>query len=162
LEHANRPFSNKERVGIATKKNVRYRELLATLSKKDLAKDHRARLKKLKDLGYKLAIGSSSKNASFIVDRLGLTDLIDHIADGNEISRSKPDPEVFLLAAKKMDLPPEACVVIEDAAAGLEAAVAGRFTAAGFGAAAKDELAELSFDNLDQLFDWFLDEAKGD
>ena len=162
LEQANRPFSNKERVGLATKKNVRYRELLATLSKKDLAKDHRARLKKLKDLGYKLAIGSSSKNASFIVDRLGLTDLIDHIADGNEISRSKPDPEVFLLAAKKMDLPPEACVVIEDAAAGLEAAVAGRFTAAGFGAAAKDELAELSFDNLDQLFDWFLDEAKGD
>lgn len=162
LERANRPYGGQERTMLATEKNLRYRELLGTLSKKDLAPEHRERLRQLKAEGYKLAIGSSSKNASYIVERLGLSDLIEYVADGNEIKRSKPDPEVFLLAARKMDLPPESCVVIEDATAGLEAAVAGSFTAAGFGAAANDELAELSFDNLDRLFDWFIDEDKGD
>lgn len=162
-ERAKKPYTKEQKENLATKKNDLYRALLATLNKDDLAPQHRRKLEVLKALGYRLAIGSSSKNATYIIERLGLSDLFTHIADGNEIERSKPDPEVFLLAAKKMQLSPADVVVIEDARAGLEAAVGGGFTAAGFGAAATDDLAELSFTDLDSLFDWFIDEEeKGD
>ncbi|HHU12054.1 MAG TPA: HAD-IA family hydrolase, partial [Clostridiaceae bacterium] len=116
----------------------------------------------LTDAGFKLAIGSSSKNAGYILERLGLTDLFPVVADGTKITNSKPHPEVFLLAADMLGLRPEDCVVIEDAAAGLSAARTGRFTAVGFAEAKDHELAELSFGDLDSLFDWFDKDIGGD
>ena len=82
----------------------------------------RATLDQLRAMGLKLAIGSSSKNAPFILERIGLGDYFDVISDGNNISQSKPEPEVFLKAAEYLGLPTEACVVVEDAVAGVEAA----------------------------------------
>lgn len=74
----------------------------------------------------KLAIGSASKNTPFILERLGLGSYFDAVADGNCVTHSKPDPEVFLKAAEMLGLSPAVCLVVEDAHAGVEAAVAGR------------------------------------
>ena len=78
-------------------------------------------LDQLKAEGYKLAIGSSSKNVSIILERLGLEDFFDKISDGNNISKSKPDPEVFVMAAEMLNLSAKDCLVVEDAEAGIEA-----------------------------------------
>ena len=82
-----------------------------------------------------LAIGSSSKNTKFILARLGLGDYFDAISDGTNITRSKPDPQVFLMAADFIDMKPADCLVVEDAKAGIQAAVSGGFDSAGLGEA---------------------------
>ena len=87
-------------------------------------------------MGLKLAIGSSSKNTKFILARLGLGDYFDAISDGTNITRSKPDPQVFLMAADFIDMKPADCLVVEDAKAGIQAAVSGGFDSAGLGEAA--------------------------
>ena len=90
----------------------------------------------LRGMGLKLAIGSSSKNTKFILARLGLGDYFDAISDGTNITRSKPDPQVFLMAADFIDMKPADCLVVEDAKAGIQAAVSGGFDSAGLGDAA--------------------------
>ena len=90
----------------------------------------------LRGMGLKLAIGSSSKNTKFILSRLGLGDYFDAISDGTNITRSKPDPQVFLMAADFIGMKPEKCLVVEDAKAGIQAAIAGGFDSAGLGEAA--------------------------
>ena len=92
-------------------------------------------LGELKDRGIKRAIGSSSKNAPRILSRIGLQHCFDVVVDGNMIKKSKPDPEVFLLAAKLLGVSPEKCVVVEDAEAGIEAAAACGMRAVGVGEA---------------------------
>lgn len=96
----------------------------------------RKTLETLKGKGLKLAIGSSGKNARFILQQIGLYDEFDAISGGNNITRSKPDPEVFLKAAEYLCRPPDECLVVEDAEAGIAAANAGGFVSAGYGAAA--------------------------
>ena len=90
-------------------------------------------MNKLREMGLKLAIGSSSKNAPFILERIGLGSFFDAISDGNNITKSKPDPEVFLKAAEFLGLTPETCLVVEDAEAGVDAAIAGGMDAAAIG-----------------------------
>ncbi|TVR33042.1 MAG: beta-phosphoglucomutase [Nitriliruptor sp.] len=87
--------------------------------------------------GMKVAIGSSSKNAPFVLDRLGLTGLFDAIADGNSVQDAKPAPDLFLAAAQMLDLAPDACIVIEDAESGVDAALAAGMTAVGIGPKAR-------------------------
>ncbi len=87
----------------------------------------------LKNKGLKLAVGSSSKNARLILGKIELVDCFDAISDGTMIKKSKPDPEVFLLAASLIGLSPNECAVIEDGAAGIEAAIDGGFTPIGIG-----------------------------
>lgn len=83
----------------------------------------------LRTRDYLLVIGSSSKNTKFILKQIGLDDFFDAIADGTDITNSKPDPEVFLKAADRLGQKPEDCAVVEDARAGIEAAKAGGMTA---------------------------------
>jgi beta-phosphoglucomutase len=123
------PLSDERKVELATIKNARYREMLGELSPADLDPSVRVTLDDLRSRGLKLAIGSSSKNARFILDRIGLGTYFDEISDGTNISRSKPDPEVFLKAAEYLGIDPAKCVVIEDAVAGIEAGeAAGMYT----------------------------------
>jgi len=125
------PLSDARKDEIATIKNVRYRVMLGDMSPADLDPSVRATLDDLRGRGLKLAIGSSSKNAKFILERIGLGGYFDEISDGTNISRSKPDPEVFLKAAQFLGVEPAKCVVIEDAVAGIEAGVAaGMYTVA--------------------------------
>lgn len=138
LERSDRAYSQEEKETLAEEKNTMYRKLLATMTPADLPTEVRHTLDKLRELGYLLGIGSSSKNTKFILERIGLDDFFDAIADGTDISHSKPDPEVFLIAAKKLSIAPADCVVVEDAKAGIEAAKAGGMTALALFGDAKD------------------------
>ena len=111
------------------------------MSPKDLSDEVRDTLNALRAKGMTLAIGSSSKNTPFILERIGLGSFFDAVADGNCITRSKPDPEVFLKAAEFIRLDPSVCLVVEDAHAGVQAAVGGGFDCAAMGDARDDEKA---------------------
>ena len=129
-------YTDQEKLVYATWKNDYYRNLLAELTPADLSTEVKSTLDALRARGIKLAIGSSSKNAKFILERIGLGDYFDAISDGTNISRSKPDPEVFLKAAEFLGLKPTECLVVEDATAGVDAAHAGGMKAAAVGDAA--------------------------
>lgn len=137
LKRSNKKYSDNEKSALATRKNQYYRELLNSLTSEKILPGVMEINKALKENEIPTAIGSSSKNAPFILEKIGLTGSFDAVADGNEIKNSKPDPEVFLLAARKLGVKPEACVVVEDACAGIEAARAGGMKAVGIGAAAR-------------------------
>ena len=123
------PLSDERKLELATIKNDRYRVMLGDMSPADLDPSVKATLDDLRGRGLKLAIGSSSKNAKYILERIGLGGYFDEISDGTNISRSKPDPEVFLKAAEYLGIDPVRCVVIEDAVAGVDAGLAaGMFT----------------------------------
>lgn len=123
------------------KKNVIYKELLRNMTPTDLSPEVKDTLDQLRMTGIKLAIGSSSKNARFILERLGLGDYFDAISDGNNISYSKPDPEVFLKASEYVGVPTYKCLVVEDAVAGVQAAIGGGMDCAAISDAAKSGLA---------------------
>lgn len=129
-------LSDEEEERLAIKKNDIYRKSLENMSEKDLSNEVREVLNTLRYKGFKLAIGSSSKNTKFILKQIGLENFFDAISDGTNITRSKPDPEVFLKAAEFVSEGPKDCLVIEDAEAGIDAAVAGGFESAGIGSAA--------------------------
>ena len=146
-------LSLREKEKLAEKKNEIYRTLLESMTPDDVTKEVRDTLTKLREKGYKLAIGSSSKNAIFILEKVELKDAFDAISDGNNITKSKPDPEVFLKAAEYLGLPPKACMVVEDAEAGIEAAKKGGMYAAGIGEAAKSINADESLKTFSELVD---------
>lgn len=151
LEKSPYQFSDQEKLAMAAEKNEAYKRLLMQMTPKDLPRGVLEALLELRSRGLLLAIGSSSKNTKLILSRLGLADFFDAVADGTEISRSKPDPEVFLLAAKKLGVKPSEAIVVEDADAGIEAAKAGVFYAAGIGPAAMNPEADISLDSLTNL-----------
>lgn len=144
LERASRTYTEAEMEEMAAYKNDQYRRLLNTLTPADLAPEVKDTLDALRKKGFKLAVGSSSKNTKLILERLGLDGFFDAVADGNDITRSKPDPEVFLLAAQRLGLPATRCLVVEDAQAGIEAANGGGFPSAGIGPAASDPNADFA------------------
>lgn len=129
------PLSDEQKKELAEKKNNIYRELLQNITSKDLADGAWTVLEKLHAVHIPMAIGSSSKNTPLIVEKLGIGKFFDAIVDGNQISHSKPDPEVFLLAAEKLHQKPSDCLVVEDAEAGVKAALNGGFLVAGIGPA---------------------------
>lgn len=139
LERSEKTYTEEEKERLATQKNDIYKKLLEQMSPADLSEEVKNTLDELRDRGYKLAIGSSSRNTKMILKQLGLDGYFDAISDGTNITRSKPDPEVFLKAAQFLGLDPAVCLVVEDALAGIDAAVAGGFDSAGIGEAATHE-----------------------
>ncbi|MBD9056508.1 MAG: beta-phosphoglucomutase [Eubacterium ventriosum] len=153
LESADITATKEEKTQLCDRKNGYYKELLKEMSKKDLSEEVKSTLDKLKAEGYKMAIGSSSKNVSIILKRLGLEDFFDKISDGNNISKSKPDPEVFVVAAEMLNLSAKDCLVVEDAEAGIEAAEAGGFDSAGLGEASKYSKTTYKLNNFKEILD---------
>lgn len=147
-----RQYSDEEKQAMAQKKNDTYRRLLAKMSPADVSDDVLSTLNELKRK-YPLALGSSSRNTKFILSRIGLADFFDAVIDGNDISASKPDPEVFLKAADALSQRPSSCLVVEDAAAGIEAAVRGGFDSAGIGDASRLDGATYHIGRLSDLLD---------
>ena len=137
LEKTDKKFTQEEKVALATEKNEYYKQMLAQMSKKDLADDVKDTLDAIKAKGIRIAIGSSSKNAKFILSRIGLLDYFDAISDGENITRTKPDPQVFTMAAQFLGLDPCRCLVVEDAEAGIMAGKTGGFDTAALGSATK-------------------------
>lgn len=152
LERYEGPALSAERKAeLAAMKNDIYRESLAQMSPADLSDEVRSTLDGLRGMGLKLAIGSSSKNTPFILGQLGLGGYFDAVSDGNNITRSKPDPEVFLKAAEMLGLEPSACLVVEDAVSGAQAGHAGGFDVACVGDAAKARAGEHNMDSIKEL-----------
>lgn len=144
-------FSPEEKAALAEKKNRWYQDLLETLGPGDLEPEAHAILSALRRQGVRLAIGSSSKNAKRILSRLGIADFFDAISDGIGLTRSKPDPEVFLRAATRLRVPPAACLVVEDAASGVEAALAAGMDCAAIGNADGLNAATYKIGSLEEL-----------
>ena len=136
LERARRQYTEEEKVALANKKNDLYRDLLKNLTPADRLAGVTETLEKLRTEGFLLAVGSSSKNTPTILDKIGYGGYFDAVSDGNNITKSKPDPEVFVKAAEMLKLPAEECFVVEDAKAGIDAAKAGGFVSVGIGDAA--------------------------
>lgn len=146
-------LSQEEKDALAAKKNDIYRNLLGRMTPADLPAEVKETLDGLRAKGMKLSIGSSSKNAPFILERIGLGGYFDAVSDGNNITRSKPDPEVFLKAAEFLSLEPAKCIVVEDAVAGAEAGHAGGFTVACVGDAAQEKAGHHNMANIRELLD---------
>ena len=127
------PLTEKEKSRLADRKNELYREYLKQMNPADLPDEVRETLNALRGMGLRLAIGSSSKNTPFILSRIGLEGYFDAVSDGNNIIRSKPDPEVFVKAAQMLQISPEKCLVVEDAVSGAVAAHAANMKAACLG-----------------------------
>ena len=129
LGERSRGFSPAQKRALAEEKNAPYRQYLLRLTPADAEPGARETLSELRRRGAKLAVASSSRNAPLILDKLALAALLDAVIDGGMISRSKPDPEVFLKAAAALALPSARCAVVEDAQSGIEAARRGGFRA---------------------------------
>jgi beta-phosphoglucomutase len=153
LEKSDKTYTEAEKEAFAAEKNAIYADSLRTMSEKDVSEDVRLTLKTLKERGIKIAIGSSSKNTPTILERIGLYHEFDAISDGNNITKSKPDPEVFLKAAEFLHLSPSDCLIVEDAKAGIDAGKAGGFATAGIGEAALYEKSDYKLTKLSDLLD---------
>ncbi len=151
LERYEGTMSLEDKVVYTTRKNEAYKELLKNMSPADLSPEVKETLDGLRAKGLKLAIGSSSKNEGFILERLGLDGYFDAVSDGNNITRSKPDPEVFVKAAQLVGEASGDCLVVEDAKAGLEAAIGGGMDCAAMGDAVASGLATYDLTEFSDL-----------
>lgn len=145
------PLSQEKKEALAAEKNETYRELLKTMTPADVSKEVRDTLSELRKRGYGIALGSSSKNAKFILERVKLLDAFDKISDGNNITKSKPDPEVFEKAAEFLGEKPEDCLVVEDAEAGIDAGIAGGMKTAAIGDAVNCGKADYTLQTFSDL-----------
>jgi beta-phosphoglucomutase len=153
LEKSVEEYTQAEKEAMADKKNTLYREYLTKMTKEDLSKEVADTLNELRTRGLKLAIGSSSKNTPIILERIGLDEFFDAISDGNNITKSKPDPEVFLKAAQLLGLKPGECLVVEDAVSGAKAGHAGGFKVACVGDAFQAGAGDYNMNSFSNLLD---------
>ncbi len=133
LEKCPNSYTEEEKTELADRKNEYYVEMLQSLDESALLPGAVETLKMLRENNILTAVGSASKNAPLILEKAGILPLIDKISCGLDVTKSKPDPEVFLVAAQKLGLEPEDCLVVEDAAAGIEAAKRGGMKSLGVG-----------------------------
>lgn len=153
LEKYTGQLSQAEKETLAEQKNERYKGFLATMSPADLQEEVKTTLDTLRSRGYKLAIGSSSKNARFILQQLGLGGYFDAISDGNNITNSKPDPEVFVKAAQMLCIPCEECLVVEDAVSGAIAGKRGGMKVACVGDASREKAGDYNLTSFAELLE---------
>lgn len=135
----------------AARKNDYYVAALSDMSPADLLPGARELVAACRAAGLAVAIGSSSRNARMVLDRLGITELFDAISDGDSVTDAKPAPDLFLHAAGQLGADPAACVVVEDAASGIDAARAAGMIAVGVGPAARLGHADFRVDRVDEL-----------
>lgn len=133
LEVGGLEFEEAEKQAMAEKKNRLYVEYISRLEESEPLPGVKEYLTGLRSRGIGIALGSASKNAEFILNKLNITDLFDAVVDGNKVSLAKPDPEVFLIAAQEIGLQPDECVVFEDAEAGVQAGKAAGMKVVGIG-----------------------------
>lgn len=138
---------------MAVEKNDLYKKLLNEMTERDLSNEVKETLDELRKMGMKLVIGSSSKNAKIILSRIGLDNYFDAISDGNNITKSKPDPEVFVKAAEFVKVTPKESIVVEDAESGIDAAMAAGAIPIGIGTASKYEKTAYSIQSFSELIE---------
>lgn len=143
-------FSQEEKEKMADKKNRIYVEMIKKLKKEELFGGVTDLFVKLKEKNMKTALGSASKNAPLILERLDIAKYFDAVVDGTQVSKAKPDPEVFVRAAEILHIPCKECIVFEDSAAGLQAAKTAGMKAVGIGKKENLPMADLVIGSVDQ------------
>jgi beta-phosphoglucomutase len=143
--------SEEKKQKMMNKKNNYYKRLIKNISKENLLPGVKKLLGELKERKYKTAIASASKNAITIIKNLGIEDFIDVISDGYSVEKTKPAPDLFQYTAKKLLVNPEECVVIEDAKAGIEAALAANMFAVGIGPSERVGKAHYRYDKIEEM-----------
>lgn len=151
LEIGGMEFSEAEKLAMADKKNRLYVEYISGLTESALLPGVKEYLNSLRARGVAIALGSASKNAVFILDKLNIAGLFDAVVDGNKVTLAKPDPEVFQTACKALGLQPGECVVFEDAEAGVAAGKAAGMLVVGIGKAEVLKEADLVVTGLHEL-----------
>lgn len=152
LGFGNATLTDEEKVARAAVKNARYLELCQQMTPDDTLPGVRKFMNEVKAADIKIGLGSASKNARVILERIDMLDYFETIVDGTRITKSKPDPEVFLIGAKDLHVAPEDCVVFEDAVAGVEAAKAGGMYAVGIGEASVLTEADIVVKGFENFF----------
>lgn len=151
LEKASKTYTAEEKEVMAERKNRYYIESLKELDEQAMLPGVKETLPLLKEEGYRIAIASSSKNAGLILEKLGLSQTFHSVIDGNHITRSKPDPEVFLKAEEALEAEPRNCIVVEDSTAGIDAAICGGMIAVGIGGARGYEKTQIGITSFEQI-----------
>ena len=151
LQRSPTKFSDQAKEQMAERKNSFYRDLLKKLTPADVLPGVLRFLQDLRTRKIRAAIGSSSKNAVPILGAIGLADAFEAVADGTQIKKSKPHPEVFLLAASLLNVPPQGCLVVEDAEAGVEAGLAAGMRVLAVGSASSLPKATFRAKDLSQI-----------
>ena len=151
LERAEKTYTDDEKLEMATRKNGYYVKKIKNLDKSAILDGAIDFINMAKSAGLKVAIGSSSKNTMAILKQVECEDIFDAIADGNDIKNSKPAPDVFLVAAEKMCIAPSDCMVVEDAEAGVDAAIAAGMDVLAVGYASSYKKATYSAKSLGEL-----------
>lgn len=134
LELGGRTMTAKEQIACCDKKNGIYLTYIQKMQEDEVLPGVKVFLQDARVQGYRTAIGSASKNTPLILERLHLAEFFDVVVDGTQVSKAKPDPEVFVRGAERLGVAPSACIVFEDALAGIQAAHAGGMAAVGIGA----------------------------
>jgi beta-phosphoglucomutase len=138
-----------------TKKNNRYLEFVQEMGPQHLLPGVAYFFQEAKSKKLPLALGSASKNAVLVLERIGLADVFQAIVDANTVKNGKPHPETFLKAAELLGIPPTQCWVFEDSAAGIQAAIAGEMNTIGIGTPEALPLAQRHIPNLGAFdFNW--------
>ena len=151
LKDSNQSYSPQQKIQLTEKKNDTYKALIAHMTPADVEQEVLRTLETLKKKGLCLGVGSSSKNARFILERTGLSPYFDAVVDGTMIEKAKPDPEVFIKAAALLGVAPNAAAVVEDAPAGIAAAKAGGFIAFAVGDAISSALSDTALHRFSDL-----------
>ena len=152
LEKTDRAFSEEEKLALAEEKNEIYVCSLSALSENDVLSGANEFIDYLKSKGIKTAVGSASKNTPLILEKTKLAGKFDAVSCGLDTTKSKPDPEVFLIAANKLGIAPCDCAVVEDSDAGIEAAKTGGMYAIAVGAAEYNPKADIAVKDLESLY----------
>jgi len=151
LEIGNMTPDDRTKEGYASLKNRWYLDYINQMMPDEILPGSLEFISELKNAGIKVGLGSASKNTPLILECLGIAKLFDAIADGNNVSNAKPDPEVFVTASKMLGVLPENCVVFEDAVAGVEAALNAGMLCVGIGSEKILTNAHLVVSGLDKM-----------
>lgn len=161
LDWAGVSVSQQEFDKMALEKNEDYLNYVNQMTQEDILPGVNTLLKKIKNDEFPIALGSASKNAKHILERVGLLDTFDAIVDGNSVTKAKPDPEVFLKAAKLLGVKPQNCVVFEDSVAGIKAANIANMTSIGIGDKSILFEADFCFKDFNEIHTEFLSKITG-
>ena len=151
LSLGDRTWSEPEIQEMMTRKNDYYRTMIQQVTPRDLLPGVANLLGELRALGIKIAVASASRNSPDVVRSLGIADSIDQLVHGGQVERQKPYPDLFLHAAKQVGVPAAACIVVEDAAAGIEAAIAAGMVSVGLGPVERVGAADRVFPSLENV-----------
>ncbi|MFV9549976.1 beta-phosphoglucomutase [Algibacter sp. PT7-4] len=151
LEIGKKQLTEEKKQEFLISKNEHYLQYINKMGPEEILPGAETLLDVLDELNIPYVLGSASKNAPLILKQVNLYERFVGIVDGNSVSKAKPDPEVFLIGAKKMNLQPEQCVVFEDAIAGIEAANTANMISIGIGDAKTLHEANFNFNNLTEI-----------